>query len=222
MNIRYNFINCKPRCYLPKDEMNNLIAKAQNGDDKAQSKIIYNTMGYVISISNVLFNSINNLSYYIDCDELIHQGVIGIIKSINKFDFSKNATFLTYASYWIKHYIISFIKSSTLYETVEDISSIGNLIHNVVEDYRKKILDYGISKLKNIDTRTYYIICSIYELNDYDKKSINKLAIELHIHPARVRQLRDEGINILKRIIIENKLPNSLFNDLNDNYNISI
>lgn len=85
--------------FLNPEETNNLIKLAQEGDLKAREKLINSNLRFVVSVAKqYMYRGIPVL-------DLISEGTIGLIHSIDKFDFSKNVTFLTYAYWWIKQKI---------------------------------------------------------------------------------------------------------------------
>ncbi len=72
------------------NELQELLIKAQKGDEEAKQQIVENNMGLVYA-SIKRFR--NNQAY----QDLVQVGCIGLIKAINNFDFTYNVTFSTYA-----------------------------------------------------------------------------------------------------------------------------
>ncbi len=68
-----------------------LILKAQNGSQEAQEILVNNNLGLVRSVIRRFLNR----GY--DKDDLFQLGCIGLIKAIQKFDFSFDVRFSTYA-----------------------------------------------------------------------------------------------------------------------------
>ena len=68
-----------------------LIKRVQNGDAKAQDKLVENNMGLVYSI----VKRYSGRGY--DTEDLVQIGAIGLIKAIKKFDTKFNVCFSTYA-----------------------------------------------------------------------------------------------------------------------------
>ncbi len=84
---------------LTRSQENHLILKAQQGDELAKNKLIMSNMGLVTSIAS---KSQNQMLTY---EDLIQEGVIGLIRSLNLFNVHKGYKFSTYATYWIKQAI---------------------------------------------------------------------------------------------------------------------
>ncbi len=77
-----------------------LIKKAQAGDIEARNKIIESNLALVIYCCNK-YGGLNLLSF----GDLINEGSLGLIKAIDRYDFSKGAKFSTYAMLWIRQSI---------------------------------------------------------------------------------------------------------------------
>lgn len=89
---------------LEKDEEYNLITKWQSTkDQKALQKILNSYMRLAVSFARKFKN------YGISQDDLIHEGILGIIHALNKFDTQKGFRLSTYASWWIRASIQEFI-----------------------------------------------------------------------------------------------------------------
>ena len=92
-------IKLKKYKLLSKEEEDYLLEKIKEGDSKAREKFIYSNLRLVINIAKKYRN--RGLSFM----ELIQEGNIGLIESIDKFDITKGYRFSTYAVWWIKHYV---------------------------------------------------------------------------------------------------------------------
>ena len=82
------------------------IILAQNGDEESIEKIIKEYQGAIYK---------NNRSFFLkggDSDDLMQEGLIGLIKAIKSYDETRNACFSTFANLCIKRQIITAVKSS--------------------------------------------------------------------------------------------------------------
>ena len=93
----------KAKYLSKKEEYDLLLTWKKRHDIKALSKLIYSYQRLVISIAFKL------KGYNYSIEELIQEGNIGIMTAAKKFDTKKNVRFSTYASWWIKSYIYSYI-----------------------------------------------------------------------------------------------------------------
>src|SRR6185295_7466274 len=86
----------RPIPLLKAEEELDLARKIQKGDKKAREKMIKANLRLVISIAKRYTNLGVALS------DLIEEGNIGLMKSVEKFDPEKGFRFSTYAAWWIK------------------------------------------------------------------------------------------------------------------------
>ena len=68
-----------------------------------RNKLITNNIKLVHYIANNYKSSKNNEN------DLLQEGMYGLIKAADKFDHTRNIAFSTYASYWIRSYMIKHI-----------------------------------------------------------------------------------------------------------------
>lgn len=80
------------------------IKNAQFGNQEAIEKIFYTYKNFIFMKSKNYF--LNGA----DKEDIIQEGMIGLLKAINAFDSKKNTSFNTFASLCIKRQIISAIK----------------------------------------------------------------------------------------------------------------
>lgn len=73
-----------------------LAMRSQNGDKKAKSRLAEANLRLVISVAKRYIGC--GVSFY----DLIQEGNIGLLKSIDKFDYKKGYRFSTYATWWIR------------------------------------------------------------------------------------------------------------------------
>ncbi len=84
---------------LTKEEEQELLIRAKEGDTNAKQELILSNLRLVV---NVAKNYLNKGLNYID---LISEGNLGLIHAIEKFDNTKGFRFSTYAVWWIKQSI---------------------------------------------------------------------------------------------------------------------
>ena len=104
-------IGSKP--LLTKEEEQALFREFYNGNLDAKKTLIERTLRLVVSIAK----NYKNRSYFDDYGlsffDLIQEGNIGLISSIDKFDIQKDCKLSTYASWWIRKEINEAIQSKT-------------------------------------------------------------------------------------------------------------
>jgi RNA polymerase primary sigma factor len=80
----------------PKEEYE-LSERLAAGDKEAKNKLILSNIRLVISIAKRYCNH----SGILGLDDLVSEGIIGLMKAADKFDYRKGYKFSTYATWWI-------------------------------------------------------------------------------------------------------------------------
>jgi RNA polymerase primary sigma factor len=102
----YTKLEVQRRRLLSKEEESSLAMRAQAGDDQARKRMIEANLGLVISIAR------QQRRPGLELRDLTHEGVVGLIHAIEKFDPEREVRFATYASWWIRQAIQQAILSS--------------------------------------------------------------------------------------------------------------
>ena len=137
-------------------------------------------------------------SYGLPLDDLIHEGVLGIMHALEKFDISKDFRLSTYASWWIRASIQDYIlKNWSVVKTGSTAS--------------QKALFFNLRKIKQ----------QISDLSsDYmGQKEINKVSEMLNVKNFEVQNMesRLSGGDVFLNQKIDNDSENDLMSLLEDN-----
>lgn len=103
-----SFIN-EARRYpiLTKDEEHQLAVKFfQTKDQQAAYKLILSNLRLVISMAREYQRSVQNIL------DLVQEGNIGLMEAVKQYDPFRGVKFATYASYWIRAYMLRYIISN--------------------------------------------------------------------------------------------------------------
>ena len=87
----------------PEEERQLAILYREQDDQEAAYRLVTSNLRLVVTIAR-LYNRI-----YTNIMDLIQEGNIGLMEAVKRFDPYRNTTLPTYASWWIKAYIIKFI-----------------------------------------------------------------------------------------------------------------
>ena len=118
---------------LSKEEEMRLAAKAAEGSMKAREKLINCNLRLVVYIAKRY--SGHGLSLL----DMIQEGNIGLMKAVEKFDYTKGYKFSTYATYWIKQSISEAImKQSRNIRIPINIIERISAIRKVEKEYQQK------------------------------------------------------------------------------------
>ena len=78
-----------------------LVSYRLNNDISARNELIVNNIGLVYIAARKRITSHSSFTF----DDLVQEGVIGMIKGIEKFDLKRTTSFSTYIYYWITQQI---------------------------------------------------------------------------------------------------------------------
>jgi len=104
--MKYYLREIKKYPLLSKEEERELIKKAKEDDEEARDKIIRSNLRFVVSIAKGYANQGLSL------EDLIGEGNYGLIQALDRFDLNYENKFITYAVWWIRHYIFQAISSA--------------------------------------------------------------------------------------------------------------
>ena len=88
---------------LTAEEEKKLARLAEKGDKEARNRLILSNVRLVVSIAR------NYLQYVMSFDDLVQEGIIGLIKAVDRFDWRKGYKLSTYATWWIRQAIQRYI-----------------------------------------------------------------------------------------------------------------
>ncbi|HOK56194.1 MAG TPA: sigma-70 family RNA polymerase sigma factor [bacterium] len=137
----------------------------------------------------------------VESEDLFQEGCIGLIEAKNNFKEEMNVNFLTYATYWIKKYILESVekyKKQKIY---------------ISKDALSFTTDTNITKFSEISYKLNLEILSPFERNIIEKfylegKTLEEIAKELKIKREKVRQIKQKALMKLKNF--NRKLTNTL------------
>ena len=212
---------------LTRETLLELVEKSQNGCIESKETIVNHNVRLVEKL-------IGPYIPFAEKEELIQEGIIGVCEAVDKFDFSKNVSFSTYATIRIKKRIVYFIKENRtikiphwVYDTKEidnhkkrtEIQSLNKVFGDGME--LTELIgnhDAEIEKMEKLDVikrlferleiiEKYVIIGSFVQ-----GESLSEIAIKLGISKERVRQIKCSALNKLKKRGIEDGIKFRRFN----------
>ena len=118
----------------PEEEIE-LAKKILDGDEEAKSRLCQSNLRLVVSIAK-RWASTNSLSFL----DLIQEGNMGLLRAVEKFDYTKGFRFSTYATWWIKQAITRAIadQSRTIRLPVHMVETI-NRYYTTVRQLTQKL-----------------------------------------------------------------------------------
>jgi RNA polymerase primary sigma factor len=133
---------------VTEDQRRDLCKKAQAGDSDARRVMVESNLGLVFKLAKALHTANEDLPF----GDLMQEGIIGLIKAIDRFDTDMKIRFSTYTDFWIKRQMWRYMGSTGLikvpdtlprikkilganeYETPESISEKTGIKTEVVKD----------------------------------------------------------------------------------------
>ncbi|MFN6991194.1 MAG: RNA polymerase sigma factor RpoD [Fervidobacterium sp.] len=118
---------------LTPSEERRLAQQAQKGDKRAKEELIISNLRLVVSMAKRYVGK--GLSFL----DLIQEGSLGLIKAVEKFDWSKGYKFSTYATWWIRQAITRAIadQARTIRVPVHMVETI-NKIQKIKREYMQE------------------------------------------------------------------------------------
>ena len=135
-------------------------------DELLLNKILEQQYKLVMKMARKYYKS-GEITY--EFDDLIQEGMIGVIHAIEKFDPEAGFMFSTYSSWWIRQSITRFIASQ------DDMFNRGMGIWkvNALNKYRKFMMDLSEDEAKTITDKEISEKIDISELNIKEFRKIN-------------------------------------------------
>ena len=177
---------------LEKEEEFFHIEKWRNNGDSSSLQIILNAyLRLAVSYAK------KYKSYGIPLDDLIHEGVLGIMHALEKFDISKDFRLSTYASWWIRASIQDYIlKNWSVVKTGSTAS--------------QKALFFNLRKIKQqiSDASSDYM----------GQEEINKVSKKLNVKNIEIQNMESRltGGDLYLNQKVDNESENDLMSLLND------
>jgi len=114
---------------LSKEEEREVAKRIRMHDKEAEQALVVANLRLVVKIA------LDYYSYHLNILDLIQEGNVGLLRAVQKYDPERGTRFSTYASFWIRAYILKYLMDSW------SIVKIGT------KDSQRKLF-YGLNKEK--------------------------------------------------------------------------
>jgi len=131
--------------------------------------------------------------YGLSFDDLMQEGMLGLLEAGTKFDTSKNVQFETYAGFWIKKYILKAVdiemkhSNKTLEINEDTLAYVQPEIPNKIES--KIVLPVSMPGIEQQIIKLSYDSCL----------TVKEIALHLNLTSEKVRQIRDKALRRLRK-----------------------
>lgn len=136
---------------------------------------------------------------YIELEDLVNYGVLGLVEAIDNFDESKNVLFKTYAYIRIQGYIRDELRKSKQYEInycAEDyLSEMYKGIDRNITEIENESLKKQVRKyMSEVDEKSKLVLSLIYDQN-LNQREIGKI---LNVSASYVSMIYNKVLKTLK------------------------
>jgi RNA polymerase primary sigma factor len=174
-----------------------------------RDELITKNMGYVVTLARQYKSDI------LSTDDLVNEGVIGLVKAAEKYDASRGKPFVTFAAPYIRKSIetaISRLETSTNVRSTDESLPVGSrnnyTLLNVLEDKSAEKADIVVEEntlsedlLRYRDTlneREQRVINLYYGIG-YERQTMAEIGEVLGLKRERVRQIRNTALRKLHK-----------------------
>jgi len=178
-------------------EIRVLIRHAQQGNDRARELIIKSNLKYVVFVAKEYLHKSS-----LEIEDLIGEGNLGLIAAINRFNVNAENQFLSYATHWIRCYIMKAIDNAHLIRTPSNVAVAARhaaYLSNGVRLTQEEIEKLPITGMnKSLAERVYIALCQNpssldTKIDDGDGNSVS-LSDILGIDDENFRTVENQAI----------------------------
>jgi RNA polymerase sigma-32 factor len=147
---------------LTREEEHELAVRALAGNDKAaKEKMVVSNLRLVVRIALSYYNTHLNLL------DLIQEGNVGLLHAVDKYNPGKGAKLSTYASFWIRAYILKYIMGAWSIVKVGTTESQRKLFFSLNRE-KKRLAGMGMTGVSQLLADTLHV--EVADVEDMEKR----------------------------------------------------
>ena len=133
-------------------------------DKEAEQKLVVANLRLVVKIA------LDYYSYHLNVLDLIQEGNVGLLRAVRKYDPERGTRFSTYASFWIRAYILKYLMDSWSIVKIGTKDSQRKLFYSLNKE-KEKLEKAGISP--SADVLAHNLDVSTADIEDMEKRLYN-------------------------------------------------
>lgn len=177
-----------------------LVKLIQNGIDIADNmaRLYENNKRFIYKLAN-------KYSAYVEMDDLMQEGYLGLTRAIDEYKDNKDVLFLTYAAHWIKQFMYRYIENNS--------SSIRMPVHmqGKIREYQKIVKAYQ-KELNRIPTDSE--ICYVLAISQEQLTNVKKAIHRKNITSLDVPLAEDSELTLSNVIPGDENIENYVIDDI--------
>jgi len=150
---------------LTKDQERDIAERIRTGKDKeAEQGLVVANLRLVVKIA------LDYYSYHLNILDLIQEGNVGLLRAVRKYDVTRGTRFSTYASFWIRAYILKYLMDSWSIVKVGTKDSQRKLFYGLNKE-KEKLEKLGITPSSQI--LADHLDVSVADIDDMERRLYN-------------------------------------------------
>jgi RNA polymerase sigma factor (sigma-70 family) len=183
--------------------------------DKIEVAVIERQDKIIAKLSFLVYGQTKRYRSFSNYDDLVQEGFIGLVKAVRKFQWHRFPNFFVYSDQWIRHYVKRAAskfdivynpnKDRVVYaEPGEDEADPNETPDEILFTQERRA---SISKILNeFSDREREIVQKIFGLNGSLPETLREIGPQFNLTHERVRQIKNNVLNKLKKNKELNKL----------------
>ena len=191
------------------EEEQELGARILNGDKCARERLINANLRLVVSIAKRYLHRTR-----IPFLDLIQEGNMGLMRAVDKFDYTKGYKFSTYATYWIKQSISKVVVEQSRairvpMHAIEQLSKLSRVSNELIQEFHREPTAAEIAKRMGVDEKKVKELQAIVKdpisidqtINEEEDATLGDLVADDSIESPIEKLHKEEVSNTIKSIL---------------------